>query len=241
MFDTFYDRRNGFMFYTNPLGALRRLRRHRRGQRRTPTGIRCGTSRTGRFEGGWTVEMAIPFKSLRYRSGTDQVWGIQLRRVDPPQERVDLPHAGAADHGRAARHHSRLGRRHARRPRSAAGEQEHRDQAVRDLARRRPIGCGAADLATTSIADVGVDVKYGVTANLTADFTVNTDFAQVEVDEQQVNLTRFSLFFPEKRDFFLEGRGIFDFGRGGAGAGGGDGGTTRQRHAVRCSTAGASA
>ena len=53
--------------------------------------------------------------------------------------------------------------------------------------------------------DVGGDVKYGVTANLTADFTVNTDFAQVEVDEQQVNLTRFNLFFPEKRDFFLEG------------------------------------
>ena len=56
--------------------------------------------------------------------------------------------------------------------------------------------------------------KYGVTANLTADLTINTDFAQVEVDEQQVNLTRFNLQFPEKRDFFLEGRGIFDFGRG---------------------------
>jgi hypothetical protein len=66
--------------------------------------------------------------------------------------------------------------------------------------------------------DFGGDVKYGVTANLTADFTANTDFAQVEIDEQQVNLTRFSLFFPEKRDFFLEGRGIFDFARGGAGA-----------------------
>ena len=64
-------------------------------------------------------------------------------------------------------------------------------------------------------------MKYGVTANLTADFTINTDFAQVEIDEQQVNLTRFSLFFPEKRDFFLEGRGVFDFARGGAGAQGG--------------------
>ena len=55
-------------------------------------------------------------------------------------------------------------------------------------------------------------LKYGITANLTADLTVNTDFAQVEVDEQQLNLTRFSLQFPEKREFFLEGRGIFDFG-----------------------------
>jgi hypothetical protein len=70
-------------------------------------------------------------------------------------------------------------------------------------------------------AAVGGDFKYGVTANLTADLTFNTDFAQVEVDEQQVNLTRFSLFFPEKRDFFLEGRGIFDFGRGGPGQGNG--------------------
>jgi hypothetical protein len=67
--------------------------------------------------------------------------------------------------------------------------------------------------------DVGGDVKYGLTANLTADLTINTDFAQVEIDEQQVNLTRFSLFFPEKRDFFLEGRGIFDFARGGGGVG----------------------
>src|SRR4029453_17855984 len=61
-------------------------------------------------------------------------------------------------------------------------------------------------------AEVGVDVKYGLTQNLTADFTYNTDFAQVEADEQQVNLTRFSLFFPEKREFFLENRGLFGFG-----------------------------
>src|SRR4030095_10628384 len=62
---------------------------------------------------------------------------------------------------------------------------------------------------------IGGDLKYGVTQNLTVDFTANTDFAQVEIDEQQLNLTRFNLFFPEKRDFFLEGRGVFDFARGG--------------------------
>ena len=61
-------------------------------------------------------------------------------------------------------------------------------------------------------ADVGIDAKVGLTRSLTADFTYNTDFAQVEDDEQQVNLTRFSLFFPEKREFFLEGQGIFAFG-----------------------------
>jgi len=73
-------------------------------------------------------------------------------------------------------------------------------------------------------ADAGLDVKYGITENLTADLTFNTDFAQVEVDEQQVNLTRFSLSFPEKREFFLEGRGIFNFGGGIGGGGPGGGG-----------------
>jgi len=70
--------------------------------------------------------------------------------------------------------------------------------------------------ASTADGDVGLDVKYGVTQNLIADFTYNTDFAQVEADEQQVNLTRFSLFFPEKRDFFLENQGTFSFGGVGA-------------------------
>jgi hypothetical protein len=73
-------------------------------------------------------------------------------------------------------------------------------------------------------ADAGFDVKYGVTRSLTLDFTYNTDFAQVENDEQQVNLTRFSLFFPEKREFFLEGQGIFNFGGRDTRRGGGGGG-----------------
>src|SRR4029079_18894190 len=62
---------------------------------------------------------------------------------------------------------------------------------------------------------VGLDAKYGITRNLTLDVTANTDFAQVEADEQQINLTRFSLFFPEKRDFFLENQGTFGFGGAG--------------------------
>ena len=69
-------------------------------------------------------------------------------------------------------------------------------------------------------ADVGFDAKYTLTQNLTADFTYNTDFAQVEADEQQVNLTRFSLFFPEKREFFLENQGLFNFGGANTNGGG---------------------
>ena len=68
------------------------------------------------------------------------------------------------------------------------------------------------DNYTNRVLDSGLDLKYGVTPNLTADFTYNTDFAQVEADQEEVNLTRFDLFFPEKRPFFLEGAGLFDFG-----------------------------
>jgi hypothetical protein len=84
--------------------------------------------------------------------------------------------------------------------------------------------------------DIGGDVKYGITQNLTGDFAYNTDFAQVEADEQQVNLTRFSLFFPEKRDFFLENQGMFAFG--GAATSGSAASAT---HCRFCSTAAGSA
>ena len=78
-----------------------------------------------------------------------------------------------------------------------------------------PIKTSPALQTTSFLRDVGFDVKYGVTGGMNADLTYNTDFAQVEVDEQQVNLTRFSLFFPEKRDFFLENAGQFKMGTGG--------------------------
>ena len=76
-------------------------------------------------------------------------------------------------------------------------------------------------------------MKYGLTSGLVWDFTVNTDFAQVEADEQQINLTRFNLFFPEKRDFFLENQGIFLFGDNGGGGGGAFNGRTNQAQDVR--------
>ncbi|SVE45371.1 uncharacterized protein METZ01_LOCUS498225, partial [marine metagenome] len=80
MFDTFYDRRNGVMFYTNPLGALAEFQITNEGNPNSDWNP-IWDVRTGRFEGGWTVEMEIPFKSLRYRPGTQQVWGLQLRRA----------------------------------------------------------------------------------------------------------------------------------------------------------------
>ncbi|MDP1570750.1 MAG: DUF5916 domain-containing protein [Vicinamibacterales bacterium] len=224
MFDTFYDRRSGFMFYSNPLGALADYSVIDEGQSNTDWNP-VWEVRTGRFEGGWTIEMAIPFKTLRYRSGTNQTWGIQMRRsIRRKNEWAYLSPAPASMAGPQAL--NRI---------SAAGTLVGLDlPAASKNFELKPYVIGRSEtdrarvpsLSNDLNAAFGGDVKYGVTANLTADFTFNTDFAQVEIDEQQVNLTRFSLFFPEKRDFFLEGRGVFDFGRGGTGAGGPGGGTS---------------
>ena len=219
MFDTFYDRRSGFLFYTNPLGALADYSVIDEGGSNTDWNP-VWESRTGTFDGGWTVEMAIPFKTLRYRSGSDQVWGIQLRRsirhknewtyLNPVPQNL----AGPQAFNRISSGGTLVGLDLP----PASRNLELKPYAISRWTTDR---LRVPALSNDFDPDLGGDVKYGVTANLTADFTVNTDFAQVEIDEQQVNLTRFSLFFPEKRDFFLEGRGVFDFARGGAGAQGG--------------------
>jgi hypothetical protein len=221
VFDTFLDRRNGFMFYTNPLGALADYQMTDEGNP-SPDWNPVWDVRTGRFEGGWTVEMAIPFKSLRYRSGTNQSWGLQIRRSIRRKNEYSyltpLPLSSGGPQGffRVSSAATLTGL-----DLPPAGKNvEVKPYGISRLTTDRlamPVVGDEFDAA------FGVDAKYGITANLTADVTYNTDFAQVEVDEQQVNLTRFSLFFPEKREFFLEGRGVFDFGRGGSGVGGGAG------------------
>jgi hypothetical protein len=215
MFDTFYDRRSGFGFYANALGARADYSVVDEGGPNTDWNP-VWSVKGGRFEGGWTVEMAIPFKSLRYRAGKDQVWGLQLRRsVRRKNEWGYLTPVPQILAGPQA--FNRI---------SAAGTLVGLD--LPESGRNLELKPYAVSRVTTDRArtpaisnefagDVGGDLKYAITPNLTADVTVNTDFAQVEIDEQQVNLTRFSLFFPEKRDFFLEGRGIFEFGRGGTG------------------------
>jgi hypothetical protein len=217
MFDTYYDRRNGVMFYTNPLGALADFQITNESN---PNGDwnPIWDVRTGRFEGGWTVEMAIPFKSLRYRPGREQVWGLQIRRaIRHKNEWVHLtpiPSSAIGTGPQGALRVSAAATLVGIEAPPAGRALEVKPYAISGLRTDR-----AATPATSNDlhADAGLDVKYGITRNLTADFTLNTDFAQVEVDEQQVNLTRFNVSFPEKREFFLEGRGIFDFApRGGA-------------------------
>ena len=226
-FDTFYDRRNGFNFYANPLGGRSDSQFTNEGNPNNDWNP-VWDVRTGRFDGGWTIEMEIPFKTLRYRPDAPQLWGIQLRRGIRRKNEfaylTRLPISAGGGSGAAGMFRvSRAGTLVGLEPPPVSRNIEFKPYAIggvsTDLTARTPsINDGSGD--------AGIDFKYGVTRNLTADFTWNTDFAQVEVDEQQVNLTRFSLFFPEKREFFLEGRGIFDFARGGVtlggrGAGGG--------------------
>ena len=213
MFDTFYDRRSGFAFYTNPLGARADYSIVDEGSPNSDWNP-VWASTTGRFDGGWIVEMTIPFKSLRYNSGPDQVWGFQLRRsVRHKNEWAYLTPVPQILAGpQALNRVSSAGTLVGLDLPPAGKNLELKPYAISKLTTDR---LRIPPITNDLTATVGGDLKYGLTASLTADFTVNTDFAQVEIDEQQVNLTRFSLFFPEKRDFFLEGRGVFDFARGG--------------------------
>jgi hypothetical protein len=220
IFDTFHDRQNGYTFAANSLGAFgdgqATNQRNWSGDWNP-----VWTVRTGRFDQGWTMEAAIPFKSLRYRPGREQTWGFNICRVVRWKNEVSflsrVPESiGGGNSGILyASFAANLEGLEAPPPARNIEVKPYATSAV------------ATDRTTTPrvendvSADVGADVKYAVTQNLTADLTVNTDFAQVEADEQQINLTRFNLFFPEKREFFLENQGVFAFGGAGT-SGGGD-------------------
>ena len=221
-FDTFYDRRSGYMFYANPIGGFADYSVVDEGSPNTDWNP-VWLAKTGRFDGGWTIEMAFPFKSLRYTSGTNQTWGIQFRRAIRHKNEWDywtpVPRnmAGPQALNRVSVYGTVVGLDLPPAGRNVEIKPYALGRSTTDRLQKPPV-------SNNRDGQFGGDLKYGVTANLTADLTVNTDFAQVEIDEQQVNLTRFSLFLPEKRDFFLEGRGLFDFARGGSGSGGFGGG-----------------
>jgi hypothetical protein len=209
MFDTFYDRRSGFMFYANPLGGLADYSVIDEGQSNTDWNPVWSVG-TGRFDGGWTIEMAIPLKSIRFRSGPNQTWGIQMRRsIRHKNEWTYLSPVPAFLAGpQALNRVSSAGTLVGLDLPPASRNVDIKPYAISRLTTDR---LRAPAQINDPTADFGADAKVAITANVTADLTYNTDFAQVEIDEQQVNLTRFNLFFPEKREFFLEGRGIFDF------------------------------
>ncbi len=211
--DTFHDGRNGYQFATNPAGAKWDAQMANEGRENNANWDGIWDVATTIAELGWYAEIRIPFRTLKFTGSDLQSWGVnferKLRRMNEDSYWAPLPRiydlqrvsmAGTVEGFRGLR------------PGMNLRFKPYAASASNQLAGRK----------TTGDFDGGIDVKYGVTSGLVWDFTVNTDFSQVEADEQQVNLTRFSLFFPEKRDFFLENSGIFQFGGGGQNFGGGN-------------------
>ena len=205
--DTFYSRRNAVLFEVSAVGGRLDAEVTNESQINIDWNPVYDVA-VGRFDGGWTMEAALPFKSLRYPDQGAQVWGFQARRVNRwKNESSYLTPLSAAQGLRG----------HFRASLAATLVGIDAPQASRLLDVKPYFIADATTIAspvgrTALHGDAGVDIKYGVTQGLTGDFTYNPDFAQVEADEQQVNLTRFNLFFPEKREFFLENQGVFSFG-----------------------------
>lgn len=215
--DSFNDRENAVGFFTTPSGLRWDGTASNDAQGDDPVGTDWNTYwdvAVVKNESGWFVEMQIPFSSLRFQEeGGRVVMGmISWRYIARKSERVIFP-AIPPNWGYY----------------SIWKPSQAQEIVLEGVKSRTPIyispyvlgGLGqtsepnstktAFNMLNNSSREVGLDIKYGLTNNLTLDATLNTDFAQVEADDQQINLTRFSLFFPEKRSFFLERASTFDF------------------------------
>ena len=193
--DPFFDHKNGFFFAVNPAGARADGQISNNAQDLSYEWDAIWDARTRVTTEGWVAEIAIPFKSLRFKPG-QTVWGFNVeRQIKRLQEhdrwaspRLDTWISNLAAAGELS---------------GLAGLRQGRGLDIRPF-----VSGGERD--GSGALKAGLDVFKSITASLTASLTVNTDFAETEVDARQINLTRFELFFPEKRTFFLEGAGVFD-------------------------------
>lgn len=207
------DRRSGFLFTVNPNGAL------------YDAEILTFEQENARWDGiwdaqarittdGWTAELFIPWQTLRYREAAT-TFGINFFRFIRRKNEASLWRAWKRSEG--IRFLEREGQLEGMGELPGRARAELRPYALASakLRDRRflPNGTDTSVTRAGQSADVGLDAKFPVSNTLTLDLTYNTDFAQAEVDQQVVNLTRFPLFFPETRQFFNESAGIFDFGR----------------------------
>ena len=224
IFDTYRDSLNGFVFGTNPAGIEYDGQVTNEGQgggglglgQRQQAGSGGGFNlnwdgvwevRTRISEVGWSAEFAIPFRTLRYPGGVNQTWGVNFQRnIRRRNERS---------------YWAPISRQYSLYRLSLAGSLVGIQTPVLRNFKATPyvLGnvkqSGQRPVDAVLLGQAGGDAKFNLTPSLTLDATVNTDFAQVEVDDQQVNLDRFNLFFPEKRPFFLENAGFFSVGNPG--------------------------
>lgn len=208
LIDSFHDRRSAYEFLTNPNGA--RVDIQITTQDENPNWNGIWDVATSRDSAGWTAVFRIPFRTLRFKSGAGTSFGFNVKRYIRRRNETDLWRAWHRTEGinQLAVEGELVGLGDVRRARDIEVKPYAlvgAHQAPHDSVLNPVGGAGVA-------GKVGLDAKLAVSPTLTADLTVNTDFAQVEVDSQVINLTRFPTFFPEKRDFFLESSGIFDFG-----------------------------
>jgi hypothetical protein len=212
LLDPFRDRRNAVVFATNANGAeFDALITDESGAFNADWRA-VWTVRAQRVPQGWSAELAIPFRSLRYPAESrPEGWGLNVWRMVRRRNEESLWAAWSRDGGgfqRVSQAGRLLGL--AGLPRSGLNL-EVKPYGLVGLSQQPAFG-GGESLESTRQADIGLDAKWEVRPGLVLDGTIHPDFAQVEADNEQVNLTRFDLFFPEKRDFFLENAGIFDFG-----------------------------
>ena len=206
--DTFHDHRNAFYFSTNPLGAFKDAQSVEEGRTINYDWNAVWENRVTRDAHGWYVEIAVPFSQLRFAGGPgDTVWGLNICRiimrkneetywVPFPREWQAVGFARMSGAGVLTGLSNVVPRRRV----------ELVPYAAPHVSRNYDAGT-----ASTLSKDYGFDARVGLSQSFNADLTYRTDFAQVEADQEVVNLSRFSLFFPEKRQFFTESNGIFDY------------------------------
>ena len=216
--DTYNDQQNGFLFGTNANGMEYDAQIDNEGSgnfsaNRQQGGVVGGTNinwdaswtvktETGNY--GWSAEFAIPLRSIRFNSGNDKIWGINFQRNI--SKRSETAYWANLPLGFDIKRVSLAGKM------KGLNLKSPKNLKVIPYALSQSVRNQHPPKSTDHTANFGGDVKYSLTPGLTLDLTYNTDFAQVEVDEQQVNLDRFNLFFPEKRPFFLENAGQFSVG-----------------------------
>ena len=202
MIDTFLDARTGYFFELNPEGAMTDALQSPTDTNRAWDGI--WDARVRRSEMGWTLEIQLPFRTLSFNPNSD-TWGINFQRTIQRKNEVSIWSGWRRTEG--IWRLTNAGR--------VTGISNVSQGSGLDI---KPYGAilsqsspGRGSPATTAEATGGIDLFYSPTPLLRTLFTVNTDFAQTEVDQRQTNLTRYSLFFPEQRDFFLDGVNFLDF------------------------------
>jgi hypothetical protein len=208
--DTYHDHRNGFYFETNPLGAKKEAQIFDEGKRSNFNWDGIWLSEAKITSEGWEVEIKIPFSTLRFTNKKLETWGVQfgraIRRKNELVYWTPIPLDASKMRLSLAGHIKGL---------KAVRQGKNIEIKPYYLLQRVEQTTSEGKKKQSVLMDIGGDIKYFITPNFIADLTINPDFAQVEADELKINVTRFPLFFPEKREFFLERSGFFNFGLGG--------------------------